>query len=152
MKNLLPLMQREWLQHRFGWSLMFLIPLALRGVRYRPLGAAQLFRRSMLVYGVGGVLAVTAGLSVAQACVMSLLVFTGASQFVVVGVLMLVIGYFSPLPPPRAAGARPGVSRAAGPSRAPRRGRSARRRRRSPRLPGGSSRPRVPPTRAAPRR
>ena len=29
MKNLLPLMQREWLQHRFGWSLMFLIPLAL---------------------------------------------------------------------------------------------------------------------------
>jgi 4-azaleucine resistance transporter AzlC len=39
-------------------------------------------------YGVSfGVLAVTAGLSVAQACVMSLFVFTGASQFVVVGVL-----------------------------------------------------------------
>lgn len=29
MKNLFPLMQREWLQHRFGWSLMLLIPLAL---------------------------------------------------------------------------------------------------------------------------
>jgi len=34
-----------------------LIPLALRGVRYRPLGAAQLLRRSMLIYGLGGLLA-----------------------------------------------------------------------------------------------
>jgi len=34
-----------------------LIPLALRGVRYRPLGAAALLRRSLLVYGVGGVIA-----------------------------------------------------------------------------------------------
>ena len=34
-----------------------------------------------------GVLAVAAGLSVAQTCVMSLLVFTGASQFAVVGVV-----------------------------------------------------------------
>jgi 4-azaleucine resistance transporter AzlC len=34
-----------------------------------------------------GVLATTAGLSVAQACVMSLLVFTGASQFAAVGVI-----------------------------------------------------------------
>lgn len=40
------------------------------------------------VYGVSfGVLAVAAGLSVAQACAMSALVFTGASQFAVVGVL-----------------------------------------------------------------
>ena len=29
MKNLLPLMQREWLQHRFGWMLMVLVPLGL---------------------------------------------------------------------------------------------------------------------------
>jgi K+-transporting ATPase ATPase B chain len=34
-----------------------LIPLALRGVRYRPLGAAALLRRSLLVYGAGGVIA-----------------------------------------------------------------------------------------------
>jgi K+-transporting ATPase ATPase B chain len=34
-----------------------LIPLALRGVRYRPLGAAALLRRSLLIYGVGGVVA-----------------------------------------------------------------------------------------------
>jgi K+-transporting ATPase ATPase B chain len=34
-----------------------LIPLALRGVRYRPVGAAALLRRNLLVYGVGGVIA-----------------------------------------------------------------------------------------------
>ncbi|QNN78952.1 potassium-transporting ATPase subunit KdpB [Pseudoxanthomonas mexicana] len=33
-----------------------LIPLALRGVRFRPSGATVLLRRNMLVYGVGGVL------------------------------------------------------------------------------------------------
>ena len=37
--------------------IILLIPLALRGVRYRPLGAAALLRRSMLIYGVGGVIA-----------------------------------------------------------------------------------------------
>lgn len=40
------------------------------------------------VYGISfGVLAVAAGLSVAQACVMSMLLFTGASQFAFIGVL-----------------------------------------------------------------
>jgi potassium-transporting ATPase ATP-binding subunit len=34
-----------------------LIPLSLRGVRYRPVGAASLLRKSLLVYGVGGVIA-----------------------------------------------------------------------------------------------
>ncbi|RKP44646.1 K(+)-transporting ATPase subunit B [Trinickia fusca] len=33
-----------------------LIPLALKGVRYRPLGAAMLLRRNLLIYGLGGVL------------------------------------------------------------------------------------------------
>jgi K+-transporting ATPase ATPase B chain len=33
--------------------IVLLIPLALRGVRYRPLGAAALLRRSLLVYGAG---------------------------------------------------------------------------------------------------
>jgi len=31
-----------------------LIPLALRGVPYRPVGAAQLLQRNLLIYGVGG--------------------------------------------------------------------------------------------------
>jgi K+-transporting ATPase ATPase B chain len=39
-----------------------LIPLALRGVRYRPLGAAALLRRSLLIYGVGGVVAPFVGI------------------------------------------------------------------------------------------
>ncbi len=34
-----------------------LIPLALRGVPYRPLGAARLLRDNILIYGVGGVIA-----------------------------------------------------------------------------------------------
>jgi K+-transporting ATPase ATPase B chain len=33
-----------------------LIPLALRGVAYRPIGAAALLRRNLLVYGLGGVI------------------------------------------------------------------------------------------------
>ena len=33
-----------------------LIPLALRGVRYRPLGAAAVLRRNLWIYGVGGVI------------------------------------------------------------------------------------------------
>jgi potassium-transporting ATPase ATP-binding subunit len=39
-----------------------LIPLALRGVRYRPSTAAQLLRRNLLIYGVGGVLTPFAGI------------------------------------------------------------------------------------------
>ena len=39
-----------------------LIPLALRGVRYRPLGAAALLRRSMAIYGVGGLVAPFVGI------------------------------------------------------------------------------------------
>jgi K+-transporting ATPase ATPase B chain len=33
-----------------------LIPLALRGVKYRPIGAAAMLRRNLLIYGVGGVI------------------------------------------------------------------------------------------------
>jgi K+-transporting ATPase ATPase B chain len=32
-----------------------LIPLALKGVKYRPIGAASLLRRNLLIYGVGGI-------------------------------------------------------------------------------------------------
>ena len=37
--------------------IIVLIPLALRGVRYRPIGAAALLRDNLLIYGVGGVIA-----------------------------------------------------------------------------------------------
>ena len=33
-----------------------LVPLALRGIKYRPEGAAALLRRNLLLYGVGGVI------------------------------------------------------------------------------------------------
>jgi potassium-transporting ATPase ATP-binding subunit len=36
--------------------IVFLIPLALKGVKYRPLGAATLLRRNLLIYGLGGIL------------------------------------------------------------------------------------------------
>jgi len=34
-----------------------LVPLALRGVKYRPVGAASLLRRNLLIYGAGGIIA-----------------------------------------------------------------------------------------------
>jgi potassium-transporting ATPase ATP-binding subunit len=34
-----------------------LIPLALRGVEYKPIGASALLRQNLLLYGVGGVIA-----------------------------------------------------------------------------------------------
>ncbi|MBS0393409.1 MAG: potassium-transporting ATPase subunit KdpB [Proteobacteria bacterium] len=36
--------------------IVFLIPLAIRGVRYRALGAGPLLRRNLLVYGLGGII------------------------------------------------------------------------------------------------
>ena len=32
-----------------------LIPLALQGVPYRPVGAASILRRNLLIYGLGGI-------------------------------------------------------------------------------------------------
>jgi K+-transporting ATPase ATPase B chain len=34
--------------------IVFLIPLALRGVKYRPVGAEKLLRLNLLIYGLGG--------------------------------------------------------------------------------------------------
>jgi len=36
--------------------IVFLIPLALRGIRYRPVGAGPLLRNNLLIYGVGGLI------------------------------------------------------------------------------------------------
>jgi K+-transporting ATPase ATPase B chain len=41
-----------------------LVPLALRGVRYRPLGAEALLRWNLLVYGLGGIVAPFIGIKV----------------------------------------------------------------------------------------
>ena len=39
-----------------------LVPLALRGVRYRPVGATALLRRNLLIYGLGGLIAPFVGI------------------------------------------------------------------------------------------
>ncbi|MET0616558.1 MAG: potassium-transporting ATPase subunit KdpB, partial [Luteibacter sp.] len=44
--------------------IIFLIPLALKGVAYRALGAAALLRRNLLVYGLGGVVVPFVGIKV----------------------------------------------------------------------------------------
>jgi K+-transporting ATPase ATPase B chain len=44
--------------------IVVLIPLALKGVRYRPLGAASLLRRNLTIYGLGGLLVPFAGIKV----------------------------------------------------------------------------------------
>jgi K+-transporting ATPase ATPase B chain len=41
-----------------------LVPLALRGVKYRPLGAEALLRRNILIYGLGGIVAPFIGIKI----------------------------------------------------------------------------------------
>jgi len=41
-----------------------LVPLALRGVKYRPIGAARLLRRNLLIYGIGGLVAPFIGIKI----------------------------------------------------------------------------------------
>ena len=61
---------------------------AARPERRSPIAASLLLSAAVGVYAVSfGVLGVQAGLTVAQTCAMSLLVFTGASQFAAVGVV-----------------------------------------------------------------
>jgi K+-transporting ATPase ATPase B chain len=50
-----------------------LVPLALRGVKYRPLGAARILRRNLLIYGLGGVVIPFIGIKIIDV----LLTFTG---------------------------------------------------------------------------
>jgi K+-transporting ATPase ATPase B chain len=49
-----------------------LIPLALRGVRYRPIGAGRLLQRNLLIYGLGGVIAPFVGIKIVDLIVTTL--------------------------------------------------------------------------------
>jgi len=49
-----------------------LIPLALRGVSYRPVGAPALLRRNLLVYGLGGVIVPFVGIKLIDILVSAL--------------------------------------------------------------------------------
>jgi potassium-transporting ATPase ATP-binding subunit len=50
-----------------------LVPLALRGVRYRPVGATALLRRNLLIYGVGGLIAPFVGIKLLDLIIHNLL-------------------------------------------------------------------------------
>jgi potassium-transporting ATPase ATP-binding subunit len=50
-----------------------LIPLSLRGVRYRPIGATGLLRRNMLIYGLGGLVVPFVGIKAIDLVVHNLL-------------------------------------------------------------------------------
>ena len=52
-----------------------LVPLALRGVKFRPVGAAALLRRNLLVYGVGGIVAPFAGIKAIDMVLTALHIF-----------------------------------------------------------------------------
>ena len=49
-----------------------LIPLALRGVKYRPLGAARILARNLWIYGVGGVVVPFLGIKLIDWIVLAL--------------------------------------------------------------------------------
>jgi len=49
-----------------------LVPLALRGVRFRPLGASALLRRNLLIYGLGGLIAPFPGIKLIDVVVNAL--------------------------------------------------------------------------------
>jgi K+-transporting ATPase ATPase B chain len=50
-----------------------LVPLALRGVRYRPIGATALLRRNMLIYGLGGLVVPFIGIKLIDLIIHNLL-------------------------------------------------------------------------------
>jgi len=50
-----------------------LVPLALRGVRYRPIGATALLRRNMLIYGLGGLVVPFVGIKLLDLVIHNLL-------------------------------------------------------------------------------
>jgi len=49
-----------------------LIPLALKGVAYRPVGASALLRRNLLIYGLGGLVVPFIGIKIIDLLVAAL--------------------------------------------------------------------------------
>jgi len=49
-----------------------LIPLALKGLKFRPLGAAAILRRNLLIYGLGGVIVPFIGIKLIDLIVVGL--------------------------------------------------------------------------------
>lgn len=49
-----------------------LVPLALRGVQYRPVGASAVLRRNLWIYGVGGLIAPFMGIKLIDLLIVAL--------------------------------------------------------------------------------
>ena len=49
-----------------------LVPLALRGIHYRPVGAAALLRRNLLIYGIGGIVVPFVGIKIIDVIITAL--------------------------------------------------------------------------------
>ena len=52
-----------------------LVPLALRGVKFRPVSATQLLRRNLLVYGLGGLVVPFVGIKAIDLLLTALHIF-----------------------------------------------------------------------------
>ena len=54
--------------------IIFLIPLALRGVSYRPQSAVKILRKNLLVYGLGGIIVPFVGIKMIDLIIAGLIV------------------------------------------------------------------------------
>ena len=54
-----------------------LIPLAMKGVKYRPMSSGKMLARNMMIYGVGGVIAPFAGIKIIDMIIAPLLLAMG---------------------------------------------------------------------------
>jgi K+-transporting ATPase ATPase B chain len=52
--------------------IIFLIPLALRGVKYRPIPAGVLLRNNLLIYGLGGLIVPFFGIKIIDLALVAL--------------------------------------------------------------------------------
>jgi K+-transporting ATPase ATPase B chain len=52
--------------------IIMLVPLALKGVKYRPIGASKLLQRNLLIYGLGGVVAPFVGIKIVDLIITSI--------------------------------------------------------------------------------
>ena len=54
-----------------------LIPLAMRGVKYRPMSSGKMLARNMLIYGLGGIITPFAGIKIIDMIIAPILSLIG---------------------------------------------------------------------------
>ena len=54
-----------------------LIPLAMKGVKYKPMNSSKMLRRNMLIYGLGGVITPFVGIKIIDLLIHPLLALLG---------------------------------------------------------------------------